>query len=92
MMYATKLKMQQGCENSNSTQHIAKIYIEGCDNPGFFPRETLHDYLQKNPNSIKVKISPYPYLIPAVSSNGVKYVRSESNDTPYDNLLKLPKV
>lgn len=92
MMYATKIKMQQGCANSNSTQEIAEIYIEGCDNPGFFSKTTLHDYLQTNPNSISVKIYPYPYLIPAVSSKGEKYVRSEPNDTPNDNLLKLPRV
>jgi len=92
MMYAKKLKMQQGCSKSNSTQEIAEIYIDGCKNPGFFKKETLHDYLKKNPDSIKVNISPYPYVIPAVSVNGEKYVRSEQNDTPHDNLLKLPRT
>jgi len=93
MMYAKKIKMQQGCENSNSTQEIAEIYIDGCDKPGFYTRASVHDYLQNNPNTIKVNISPnYPYLIPATSSNGVKYVRSAPNDTPHDNLLKLPRV
>lgn len=43
-------------------------------------------------NTIKVDISPYPYVIPATSSRGEKYVRSEANDTPDDNLLKLPRV
>nr|WP_296488697.1 DUF3892 domain-containing protein [uncultured Acetatifactor sp.] len=33
----------------------------------------------------------YPNLCPALSSNGEKYVRSEPNDTPNDNLLKLPR-
>jgi len=28
---------------------------------------------------------------PAISANGEKYVRSEPNDTPSDNLLKLPR-
>lgn len=92
MMYAKKIKMQQGCANSNNTQEIAEIYIDGCDNPGFFQKATLHDYLIKNPNSIKVNISPYPNLVPATSSRGEKYVRSEPNDTQYDNLLKLPRV
>jgi len=93
MMYAKKIKMQQGCANSNNTQEIAEIYVDGCNNPGFFPKATLHDHLITNPNSIRVNISPnYPYLIPATSSNNVKYVRSEPNDTPHDNLLKLPRV
>lgn len=91
-MYAKKIKMQQGCANSNNTQEIAEIYIDGCNNPGFFKKATLHDHLIKNPNSIKVNISPYPYLVPATSSRGEKYVRSEPNDTQNDNLLKLPRV
>ena len=51
--------------------------MDGCNNPGFFKKADLHDYLKKNPGSIKVYISPYPDLIPAVSSTGEKYVRSE---------------
>ena len=92
MMYAQKIKMQAGCSNSNNTQEIAEIYLEGCNNPGFFPKATLHDYLNTNPNSIKVNISPYPYVVPAKSLRGEKYVRSEPNDTTNDNLLKLPRV
>jgi hypothetical protein len=93
MMYAKKIRMQQGCTNSNKTQEIAEIYVDGCNNPGFFSRASLHDHLVKSPNSIKVSIAPnYPYLLPATSVNGVKYVRSEANDTPHDNLLKLPRV
>jgi len=91
-MYAKKIKMQQGCAHSNIAQEIAEIYVDGCDNPGFFPKATLHDYLHKNPNSIKVNISPYPYVVPVTSSKGEKYVRSEPNDTPNDNLLKLPRI
>ena len=93
MMYAKKIKMQQGCSRSYNTQEIAEIYVDGCDNPGFFTRGVLHDHLIKSPNSIRVNISPnYPYLVSAISSNGVKYVRSEPNDTPHDNLLELPRV
>ena len=93
MMYAKKIKMQQGCSTSNNTQHIDEIYVDGCNNPGFFPKANLHDHLVKNPNTIQVYIAPnYPYLLPATSGNGVKYVRSEPNDTPYDNLLELPSV
>lgn len=90
-MYATRIKMKQGCYYSSSTKEISEIYVEGCNNPGYFAKEVLHDYLKENPHSISVKITPYPYLQPATSANGEKYVRSEPNDTPNDNLLRLPR-
>lgn len=92
MMYAKQIRMQQGCANSYNTQEIAEIYIDGCDNPGFFAKATLYDYLKKSPDTIKVNIAPYPYVVPALSTRGEKYVRSEPDDTVYDNLLKLPRV
>ena len=92
MMYATKIKMRPGCGNSYNVQEIDQIYLEGCDKPGFYEKNVLHDHLNKSPNSIKVNISPYPYLLPAKSSRGEKYVRSEPNDTPKDNLLNLPRI
>lgn len=90
-MRAIKIKMKTGCEKSNKTTEISKIYLTDCTNPGFFTKAVLYDYLKKYPGSIQVNISPYPNLIPALSSNGEKYVRSEPNDTPNDNLLKLPR-
>lgn len=92
MMYAKKIKMKYGCSNSNNVQEIEEIYIDGCNNPGYFKKSVLYDYLEKNPRSIKVYISPYPDVVPALSSRGEKYVRSEPNDTVRDNLLKLPRV
>lgn len=90
-MKATRIKMKNGCGNSNSTLEIAEIYVDGCDKPGFFKKENLHDYLKTNPGSIQVNIHPYPNLVPATSVRGEKYVRSEPNDTQHDNLLKLPR-
>ena len=90
-MKATRIKMKIGCAQSNNTTQISEIYVEGCTNPGYFTKESLYDYLKKNPDSIQVNIYPYPNLIPALSSNQEKYVRSEPNDTPNDNLLKLPR-
>lgn len=90
-MLATKIKMKTGYENSYKTTEISHIYIEGCNNPGYFSKADLYDYLKKAPNSIQVNIYPYPNLVPALSSNQEKYVRSEPNDTPNDNLLKLPR-
>ena len=91
MMYATKIKMQQGCYNSQSLLEIDSVYIEGCTNPGFFKKATLHNYLKDNPGTIKVKIAPYPEVIPATSPRGEKYVKSAPNDHTYDNLLDLPR-
>lgn len=90
-MYAKKIKMKNGCKNSCNVQEIAEIYVDGCNNPGYFKKSSLHDYLKKNPGNIKVYIFPYPDLVPALSSYGEKYVRSEPNDTVRDNLLKLPR-
>lgn len=90
-MKATRIKMKNGCGNSNSTLEIAEIYVDGCNNPGFFDKGALHDHVKANPGSIQVNIPPYPNLVHATSARGEKYVRSEPNDTPHDNLLKLPR-
>ena len=91
-MYATKIKMKNGCQNSSTTTEISEIYITGCPNSGCFSKSYLYDYLKTNPGTIKVNLYPYPNLIPALSNTGEKYVRSEANDTPNDNLLKLPRA
>lgn len=90
-MKATKIKMKPGCGTSNNLTEIDSIYVTGCTNEQFFKKESLHDYLKKNPNSIQVNIYPYPNLIPATSANNEKYVKSASNNTTKDNLLKLPR-
>ena len=91
MMYATKIRMQQGHYTSQNLLEIDSIYIEGCKNPGFFKKSVLHDYLNENPGTIKVDIAPYPAVIPATSPKGEKYVRSAPNNHTYDNLLDLPR-
>ena len=90
-MYATKIKMKLGCYSSGSLLEIDSIYIEGCNNPGFFKKAVLHDFLKENPGTIQVKIWPYPNMIPATSSVGEKYVRSSPNYYTHDNLLDLPR-
>ena len=90
-MYATKIKMKPGCYSSSNLLEIDSVYIEGCSNPGFFKKDVLHDFLEKNPGAIQVKIWPYPNMIPTTSSNGEKYVRSTPNNYTYDNLLNLPR-
>ena len=92
MMYATKIKMCTGHGNSYSCEHIDSIYLTGNNTEQFYKKATLYDYLTKNPGTIKVDIHPFPNIIPAISAGGVKYVKSEPNNTQNDNLLKLPRV
>jgi hypothetical protein len=54
-------------------------------------KEWVHDFVKKYPGSVAVGIHPYPALIPVTSVYGEKYVRSKANDSPDDNLLKLPR-
>ena len=90
-MYATKIKMKPGCYSSSNLLEIHSIYIEGCNNPGFFKKNVLYDFLKENPGTIRVNIWPYPNVISAISSRGEKYVRSTPNDYTHDNLLGLPR-
>lgn len=92
MIKATKIKMHSGKEQSNSLTEIESIYLTGVNKDGFYKKENVHDFIVKNPkNPIYVNIEPNPKLIAAII-NGRKYVRSEPNETPEDNLLKLPRV
>lgn len=91
-MYATKIKMQLGCASSSDLLKIDSVYIEGCNNPGFFKKADLYDFLKKNPGTIQVKIFPFPDVMPALGKNNEKYVRSSPNDYTHDNLLDLPRV
>ena len=91
-MKATKIKMKPGCGSSNNLTEIHSVYITGCESEGFYAKEVLHDHLKQHPNTIQVNISPYPDLLPAVSSLNEKYVKSEPNPYKHDNLLELPRV
>ena len=88
MLYIEKIKMKPGCFTSNDLTEIDQVYIPEY---GFQKKAIVYDHLKKYPNTIAVGIKPYPYVIPALSNNYEKYVRSESNDSTNDNLLKLPR-
>ena len=91
-MKATKIKMKTGCYYSQSLLEIDEIYIEGCTKPGYYKKSLVYDCLKSTPGCISVDIYPYPKLIPALSKNNEKYVRSTPNDYTHDNLLDLPRV
>lgn len=84
-----QIKMKSGCSNSKDLCEIDSIYLEEMGR--FIKKEDIHDHLVKHPETIYVNISPYPFLQPAISTRGEKYVRSALNSTPDDNLLKLPR-
>lgn len=83
--------MRHGCKNSWKLEEIDAIYLEGCNKPGFYKKEDIHEYLKGHPRTIQVKTWPNPYLIPAVSIRGEKYVHSSPNRYLHDNLLDLPR-
>lgn len=90
-MKATKIKMKHGCGTSSNPLEVDSIYLTGCKEEGFYKKENLYDYLQKNPGTIQVNIYPYPNLIPVLSTTNEKYVKSSPNSTSTDNLLALPR-
>lgn len=90
-MKAIKIKMKYGCRYSNNLTEIDEVYITGCNNPGYFKKAVLHDFVKENPGSIQVDVWPWPNVVAAVSVNGEKYIRSASNAYGHDNLLSLPR-
>lgn len=89
MARATRIRMNNSKDFSNDVTEIKDIYLIGVTQPAYYSKESIYDFI-KSGNIVDVNISPYPKLIP-VTRNGQKYVRSEQNDTPNDNLLKLPR-
>lgn len=90
-MKATKIKMKYGCGTSNNLLEIDSIYLTGAQKEGFYTKTDIHNYLINNPGTIQVNIYPYPNLIPALSVNFEKYVKSAPNNLTGDNLLSLPR-
>ncbi len=88
MKYADKISMKYGCEYSNKQIEIRKVHIL---NLGWFNKEDIYDYIKYSNGTVKVNISPYPSLIPVLSAQGEKYVRSVSDETIKDNLMSLPR-
>lgn len=90
-MRATKIKMKSGCGTSNNLLEIDSIYLTGAQEDGYYTKAAIHDYLNDHPGTIQVNIYPYPNVIPAVSTNNEKYVKSSPNSSSNDNLLSLPR-
>ena len=89
LYYATHIMMKPGSKNSQNLVEIDQIYIR---DRGWCKKEYLYDYLIQYPKTIVVDIPPRPYLIPALSINHEKYVRSNPDVYKHDDLLDLPRV
>ena len=87
---ATAIKMKNGCTYSNSLLEIDQIYLSNSKD-GWYKKAVIYDYVKSNPKSITVRYNYGPYVIPAISFNGEKYVKSTPNATTLDNLLSLPR-
>lgn len=87
---ATKIRMNRGSYNSDNLLEIDEIFITNSKD-GWHKKAVIHDHVKKFPNSITVKTSFGPYVVPAISVNGEKYVKSSPNSTTRDNLLSLPR-
>ena len=88
-MYAIKIHMRQGCNNSYNLSEIDSILLD--QGFGWVKKEYLHDYLKAHSGSVRVGINPCPIVIPATSVYSEKYVKSVPNSYGFDNLLALPR-
>lgn len=92
MIYAKKIRMKSGFEYSNNQVEIDQIYLYGTvKREGWYKKADIYDFIKYNNGVVKVNINPYPELIPAISVNGEKYVKSVADDTYRDNLMSLPR-
>lgn len=91
MIKATKIRMKTYCDNSLKLEEIKDIKLEGdLTNPGWYSKESVHDFIKNKNGVVNVNIYPYPKLI-AVTTQTEKYVKSTPNNYGYDNLLELPR-
>lgn len=86
--YAKAIHMKYGCASSNDLLEIDSIRLN--DNK-WYTKAAIHDYVKKYPGSITVGTFYGPKLIPCISSNYEKYVKSTPNNSQRDNLLALPR-
>ncbi len=85
---ASASRMKKNCEYSYNLLEIDEIYLS---NSGWYKKEVIHNHVKAKPGSIKVGSSYGPNVIPAISINNDKYVKSSPNSTTTDNLLELPR-
>ncbi len=91
MLYAEKIRMKSGYENSNDFEKIISIFIDFGKGLSEYPVNIIYDFLLKKPNSIKVIKKPNPYLTP-ILKDGNKFVIAKDDSSNENYITKLPKV
>ena len=76
MILVTKVKMRPGCWNSRDLTEIDSVYLTGLESPGFYSKESIHEFLKKYPGTIQVGIWPNPDVVPAISIYGENYTQN----------------
>ncbi|WP_321301795.1 DUF3892 domain-containing protein [uncultured Sphaerochaeta sp.] len=88
---AIAIRLNSGCTSPKTCNDISEIEIKEGSSSSWKTKAKVYDLVKASPGSIEVDRYPYPDLVPVLSKNDEKYVRSEPNDTEHDNLLKLPQ-
>ena len=89
MYYATGIRMRDGCEASQKYCDIEAIYVDGIGADAFYTPRSLHWYLKKNVNAIRVMAGDEPLPVISVDERAV---RSAPDDAGIDYLLSLPRL
>ncbi|MGO1453675.1 MAG: hypothetical protein ACTHVM_03100 [Alkalibacterium gilvum] len=92
LLYATKIKMCSGCEDSLCCQDIESICLEGNNVKTLHLKETVHALLKYNPKTVMVQDDETFMLEAATSSTGETYVRTANCPKKTDPLLSLPRL
>lgn len=87
---ATAIKMKNGSYYSEDLLEIDKIYLEHSKD-GWYSKAVIHDHVKQHPGDVVVGNNSGPDVIPCISVNGEKYVKSSPNNLKRDNLLSLPR-
>ena len=90
-MYADKLHMNLGHENSHRPQDIESLHIVGSGWDGYYPVEYVCNFLLRQPESIQLDFYPFEDLQPAIEPYGRRYVVSSPDPQVGDMLLYLAK-
>jgi outer membrane lipoprotein-sorting protein len=91
MLYAEKIRMKNGYENSNDFEKVQSIFIDFGKGLSEYPVDIIYDFLLKKPNSIKTIKKPNPFLKP-LSKDGKKLVIAIDDLSKENLIIKLPKV
>lgn len=92
MLFAEKIRLTTKKNKDINYSDIIGIFIDFGNGLIEYSKETIYDYLENNPYSIKAKIEPYPFLVPYKDKKGIKQVVAFDINSKTECLIKLPKI